>query len=1194
MSRTTRLALVVVSSLFIAVLVVHGSIPTVATGQWGAGADLRAARSGAASVLLPDGRVLLAGGSDSGGAPLASVELVNTDGSVSAAAPMNVARTSAAALMLPNGDVLVTGGGTTDGGITNSAEVYDPLFNSWEILTSTMVSPRSGHSASLLLDGTVLLAGGNSSSGPVSALETYDEISGSFSQAGVLATGRMEHAAAVLPDGRVFIAGGTDANGATLASTEIYDPRAGTVSPGPALNTARARHTATTLLEGTVLIAGGSTPATPPATGMADLASAEIFDPANTSATSTTTISSSLATGRSGHLAFLLPNNHNVLIAGGTAAGSALASAEMYTPWTQQFAATGGMSTARASASGAPFSVDGLLIVMGGQDPSGATLAGTDFYRFATVKTDQQDYPPGATVNMSGGGWQPGETVTLTLVESPNIDSHGPYTATADANGQFSNSSFTTDINDFGVRFYLTAVGNQSGWQAQNTFTDALGLSFTTDPFTALVGQCSPMITIKVTGAAGPTSSNTINLTSSSTGANGGKFYSNSSCSTQITTVTILGNNSGNFYYKDNTAGTPTITISATGATSRTQQETINRFQLAFATAAFTKVVGQCSDAVTVQTRDANGNAATVGSNTTVSLATDSGAGNKFYSDGACTSPITSVTIATGSNSANFFYKDSVDGTPTITASGTQLASASQVEAIDLQLAFTTSPFTVNTGQCSPVISVQSQNFAGTLTAPTNNRQVTLGTDSGTGTFYSDAACTTAVTFRTLPANGGNAGTISFYYKDSAAGSPTITVSGTLLVSASQVETVNLPDGIAPTSSATLSPTNPNGNNGWYVSNVHVTISATDNTGGSGVADTRCVLDPASAPASFDSMTDACAYLSAGADVTTDGQHTIYFASSDHAGNKESVQSVSFKIDQTPPYYGAPARASGSEANSNGWNNTSVTVNFPCSDATSGSATNPVVKTITTEGTNQTATALASECVDQAGNQAAAGASLSGINIDKTKPTITAGVPASGAGYILGQSLTSSFTCNDDRSGFLPGGALSTSGPNGTDCTGPSSVDTSTVGSKTYGPLNATDRAGNAADLVNVTYNVIYNFIGFFSPVDNPPIWNVGKAGRTFPEKWQLTDASGAYIRDLSTVTSIKYIQVQCPNGQALTSILDGVADTSGSSGLRYDLTNEQFVFTWQTAKGWAGICVQLNVSLNDGTTHSALFQFTR
>ena len=110
------------------------------------------------------------------------------------------------------------------------------------------------------------------------------------------------------------------------------------------------------------------------------------------------------------------------------------------------------------------------------------------------------------------------------------------------------------------------------------------------------------------------------------------------------------------------------------------------------------------------------------------------------------------------------------------------------------------------------------------------------------------------------------------------------------------------PDSTPPTTTLALSPASPDGNSGWYVLQPTVTVGAVDNGGGSGVAETRCVLDPSSVPSSFDALPSTqCPYLGAGAAVA-DGMHTVYAASVDNAGNSEpSVQSVSFKVDTAPP-----------------------------------------------------------------------------------------------------------------------------------------------------------------------------------------------------------------------------------------------------------------------------------------------------
>src|SRR5207253_4727649 len=452
------------SILFGISFLLRASLPSVATGTWVAAGNMSAARSAACTVALNDGRLLVSGGSDASG-PTATADLFSTTGSWSAAASMNSPRSHQSCAVLQDGRVLVAAGTTSGSGITNSAEIYDPSADSWA-QAGLMNDARSGATASVLQDGRVLITGGRSSDGPPilisNTLEIFDPNSGNFSNAGTMSSPRQDHAAAVLSDGRVLIVGGSSDGTNALNTTDIYDPQAGSVTPGPAMSTPRAKATATTLLDGTILVIGGSN-------GTADLASAEFFDPAANNFNA----AGSLATARSKHSAFLLPNNNEVLVVGGQSAGADptlgetdLASAEIYIPWQKAFQRTGAMATPRPDATGAALTkVDGRLLVAGGSSAS------AELYGFATVKTDAADYPPGTTVNIAGSGWQPGETITLTLVESPLLDTHGPYTVTADAFGNISNSSFVTDIHDLSIRFYLTAAGLQS--QATKPFQGA-------------------------------------------------------------------------------------------------------------------------------------------------------------------------------------------------------------------------------------------------------------------------------------------------------------------------------------------------------------------------------------------------------------------------------------------------------------------------------------------------------------------------------------------------------------------------------------------------------------------------------------------------------------------------------------------------------------------------------------------------
>jgi hypothetical protein len=194
------------------------------------------------------------------------------------------------------------------------------------------------------------------------------QLPGTFTQAGRMAVARYQHTATLLNDGRVLIAGGDSSYGAlgpnTEASAELYDPATGTFSPTGSMTTARDGHTATLLPNGKVLIAGGG----PRLGGVGySVASAEIYDPATGSFTAT----GAMIVERTAHTATLL-NNGRVLIAGGLrrVVGSTLSEysyprgAELYDPETGTFSATGDMSSGWADT--ATLLPNGKVLVAGG------------------------------------------------------------------------------------------------------------------------------------------------------------------------------------------------------------------------------------------------------------------------------------------------------------------------------------------------------------------------------------------------------------------------------------------------------------------------------------------------------------------------------------------------------------------------------------------------------------------------------------------------------------------------------------------------------------------------------------------------------------------------------------------------------------------------------------------------------------
>jgi hypothetical protein len=163
---------------------------------------------------------------------------------------------------------------------------------------------------------------------------------GTFTATGDMTTRRVRHTATLLADGTVLIAGGIVAGGGALSSAEIYDPRTGTFTATGDMTTPRVEHTATLLPEGKVLIAGGSGPVAPSPPLFAGKASAELYDPA----TKTFTPTGDMTMGRWGHGATLLPSG-KVLMVGGFTEGretdATRTSAELYDPSTGTFTPAG-------------------------------------------------------------------------------------------------------------------------------------------------------------------------------------------------------------------------------------------------------------------------------------------------------------------------------------------------------------------------------------------------------------------------------------------------------------------------------------------------------------------------------------------------------------------------------------------------------------------------------------------------------------------------------------------------------------------------------------------------------------------------------------------------------------------------------------------------------------------------------------
>ncbi|MBA3913157.1 MAG: hypothetical protein H0X25_04745 [Acidobacteriales bacterium] len=352
----------------LAVILLAGAVPGLQmSGNWTVTGAIAKYATAPSSSVMRDGKVLTAGGNLGGvGAVFPWAQVYDPVANKWTATPdMKSPRNGLSGTTLPSGKVLLAGGSNGGNGvkltILTSAELYDPAKNNFTLARGKMAVGRMYHSATLMGNGKVLLAGGINGYyisiryiTCTNTAEVYDPATQTFSSAGTLSAPRCGHTATLLPDGRVMVAGGTDGK-ILLNTADIYDPATNTWTAGANMSVARDYFSAAVLSGGKVLVTGPDT-------------SAEIFDPVSNT---WTTAGGTQFTYGANAAATLL--NGEVLLVGGPAG-----QCELYDPTTGLWNSTGTLNTARWQF-GISVLRDGRVLITDGE--TGFQVGSAELYR---------------------------------------------------------------------------------------------------------------------------------------------------------------------------------------------------------------------------------------------------------------------------------------------------------------------------------------------------------------------------------------------------------------------------------------------------------------------------------------------------------------------------------------------------------------------------------------------------------------------------------------------------------------------------------------------------------------------------------------------------------------------------------------------------------------------------------------------
>jgi hypothetical protein len=1016
---------------------------------------------------LPDGRVLIVGGLNEGGA-LASAELFNPHAKkFTETGHLAVARYGHTAALLPDGRVLIAGGRNGDSPL-DSTEIFDPVTNSF-LRGPSLNLARAGHSATRLADGRILIVGGDAEG----SAEIFDPTTQSFALVEArLGIPRAFHAAVQLQSGKVLIAGGLAPDGNAIRSAELLDLETMEFSPtGNSMHSARVLPTLRVLPDGKVQVIGGD-----PEPSM------EMFNPEGKYFTAQ---------------ARLLSGSMSLLEVLQIQTGAALFG-KPTTPdaeWQRELSGNLEELLDRSEHTLTEMLQSNQALVAGGVNSRGQVLGSAFLLTDSqpTVTTDKTDYSPGETVHIFGSGFAPGPiTLTVTRPDGqvdtiPNVeaDSDGKFTATYQLNGI--EGTYTVRATD------------SLGQTAQTTFTDTssqitqIGFNTVNQPASFTVGvpngTSTPLrVQAQNSGGTGETvtgggQSITIQVTSNSaTGrfdtSPGGTFTA-----TSLTLQITQGNqNTPDFFYRDTTAGMVTLTATVTAKTNQLTNLSIG------STAMITKTVNKANTTTTVTSSlnpSCEGQSVTF--TATVAHATAGGAGTPTgtvtFKDGA-------VTLGTGTLSggvATFSTSLLTAGAHSITA----------VYGGDSNFNGSTSSAITQNVTATPTCSISGPDPV----CPNSSGHTYTATSSLSGSSFSwaisgNGSIVGSTTGSSVTVNAGAAGSFTLTVTVSKSGCSS-TCMKTVTVADTTPPTITCPANVTVQCDADVPPADFAGgtasDNCGTPTVVHVsdvasgtcpkiitrTYKATDASGNMAtctqtitVKDTTPpVLSGCPANASFQCISQVPSPPTVTATDNCDGPVAVMFSetqsnpgsscnnvitrtwtATDACGNTASCsQTITVNDTTAPTITTCPAAQS---AFANGGCQAAVP-NFTSGVVASDNCTPSGSLMITQSPAAGTMVGLGTHTITLTVKDACNNSSTCTTTFtvtDNTPPTITITTPPNGATYIVGQAVTANYSCSDNCSVATCGGTVA----NG------ANIDTSTLGVKSF-TVNSTDGSGNSA-----------------------------------------------------------------------------------------------------------------------------------